>query len=922
MSSTLFTSANASSSSSSNPQVSLMRAKDKPCIHHGLFESCFGARRFSLLSLQAQASKPQSTAEKAVRLHKEIQMAIQKAPVGKGAVFTPVVEERDFSGQLAVITSLGVKANPSYMQKPSKLIIFCELLTKGTQSPQNTRKILGEIIYLAEHDFQETEKLVAGKDTQRVCAALSARFQAALQAHNDRLVKKKAELQANGIQDMQVWISIKKPIEIAKVLITSTGFFNRAIIEQVKKAFLVSGVHAEYERDIACGLDSLKNAQELQQKIEAITKPAAGYYDSNIVIRATLGLAPNEVVTDAHAKMTAISAELSNMRQGPVGNCFAAFLAYELLEMRPDKCLDDFTALLKNDELIRIVEGSPKEFEYVLDISDDDIRKEFTLTPNWKIKGTQVSIWMVPGIRASCKMMGIKEGQEVGLIKLVIADIKKAKNEENPTLTAHKLIYEIASRLKSGPLDVLFTLGKFAFSAETNNPLLRVWESSIAGMAEARTTDLVRSKILTCVSQALKLPLKPVTFSDSLLEQQIQATFQQVLGAKLTLRFDPSISLGGLSADGRSTDGAFVSYEGGKTSSSETRIDTPDKFVTFVEHTIPLTQKALTVNLANDQDREKLVAIMQRVSTFLRDEKEAFLNLALLNYDTENRRVKNPLPNLLQNWEKLEHTPWIDRTGDDNREVLDTYLERPIQTKPVSYTPKNAQDLLRFVLKFARDEQASSHFLDDEYPRTLYPCDTPTHAFSLIPEHPTVTKAVRSDKSIDLWISENVVNPALQISQGAITEQVRTLIIDYISTKILAPEYVDSFKKLMATLNGELSLRAFRSKALEALRKVSHIRPSMLSQRANMLDSYILQLCAELKKTDLHMKAWVGSIVHFADSNWNDGVKDIHFCLFLNPTTEIMQFGSICDDGTGLTLLPQNDWVTNQQWNFYRLGVG
>ena len=890
--------------------------KDKPCIHHGLFESCFGTRR---ITLRAGLNKALSAAEKAVRLHKEVQIAIQKAPAGKGAVFTPAVDEPGFSGKLAVISSLGVKANPSYANKPSKLLIFCEFLTRGTQSPQSIHKTLGEIIYLAEHDFQETEKLVAGKDIQRVCVALSARFQAALQARNDRLEKKRAELQANPLQDMQIWVSIKKPIEIAKLLITSTGFFNTAIIEQVKKSFLTGGVHAEYERNIACGLDNLKNAKELQQKIAAITKPSAGYHDSNIIIRTALGLDHSDVITDAHAKMIALSGLLSNMRQGPVGSCFATFFAYELLEMRPDKCLDDFIALLKNDELTRMVEGTLKEFEYVLDISDDDIHKEFTLTPDWKIKGTQISIWMVPGIQASCKMMGLKEGQESALIKTVIADIKKEKRTENPTLTAHMLIYEIASRLKSGLKETFFNLGKFAFSAETNNPLLRAWESSIAGMAEAKKTDLVRSKILSCVSRALKLPLKPTTFADSVLEQQIQTTFQQVLNGELSLRFDPSISLGSLSpsADGRSTDGAFVLYDGGKTSSSRTRIDTPDKFVTFVEHAIPLTEKALTVNLGDAQEREKLVAILQRVSTFLQKEKETFLNVALLNYDVENRKIKNPL----QAWKNLEHTPWTDCTGDDNREVMDVYLERPINSKPVSYTPKNAQDLLRFVLKFGKEEQASSHFLDDEYPQTLYPCDTPTHAFSLIPEHPTVVKAIRSDKSVDIWISENVVNPALAISQETITEQARTLIIDYMATNILSHEHVKDFKVLMSALDKELSLRAFRLKALDALRKVTQIRPSMLSQRAEMLDSYILQLCIDLQEAVPQMKAWVSSIVHFADSNWNDGVKDIHFCLFLSPATETMQFGSICDDGTGLKILPQGNWITNQQWNFYRLGV-
>ena len=101
------------------------------------------------------------------------------------------------------------------------------------------------------------------------------------------------------------------------------------------------------------------------------------------------------------------------------------------------------------------------------------------------------------------------------------------------------------------------------------------------------------------------------------------------------------------------------------------------------------------------------------------------------------------------------------------------------------------------------------------------------------------------------------------------------------------------------------------------MRSITNTRPSLLSQRADMLDTFILQNCA----SQASMKAWQSSIIHFADSNWNDGVQDIHFCCFFNPATQMVQFGSICNDGTELTLLAQDEWVINQQWNFYRQGL-
>jgi hypothetical protein len=61
--------------------------------------------------------------------------------------------------------------------------------------------------------------------------------------------------------------------------------------------------------------------------------------------------------------------------------------------------------------------------------------------------------------------------------------------------------------------------------------------------------------------------------------------------------------------------------------------------------------------------------------------------------------------------------------------------------------------------------------------------------------------------------------------------------------------------------------------------------------------------------------------IHIADTNWNDGDKDIHFCVYYNPCSQSIQFGMTYDDDSALMPTSVSDWVTGQEWRLFRVGV-
>ena len=77
-----------------------------------------------------------------------------------------------------------------------------------------------------------------------------------------------------------------------------------------------------------------------------------------------------------------------------------------------------------------------------------------------------------------------------------------------------------------------------------------------------------------------------------------------------------------------------------------------------------------------------------------------------------------------------------------------------------------------------------------------------------------------------------------------------------------------------------------------------------------MLDGITLQC---IDPNDLN--ALQQTAVRFANTNWNDGVKDIYFCAYYNPRTGQLGFGTLDEDRTGLQPMDENAWVNGQQWD-------
>ena len=169
--------------------------------------------------------------------------------------------------------------------------------------------------------------------------------------------------------------------------------------------------------------------------------------------------------------------------------------------------------------------------------------------------------------------------------------------------------------------------------------------------------------------------------------------------------------------------------------------------------------------------------------------------------------------------------------------------------------------------------------------------------------------------SPDSWITERMINPGVEIANSVIIDQYRTTVLNRIRNTLIPDWAISQFNTLVQKMGSNLTIRQFRSNILSIIQTCMNPRSSTLTEMAQYIDTYIVQdgLSIDMKKKL--------PIIHIADTNWNDGEKEIHFCVYYNPGDQTIQFGMITDDDTDMMVAAVNDWVTNQEWRLFRTAV-
>lgn len=271
-------------------------------------------------------------------------------------------------------------------------------------------------------------------------------------------------------------------------------------------------------------LISLRDNKKVSISLKKIGKPFSNPLADQI-IRDTLQLPSNKVITDAHAKRAVLSAWMCYLRQN-IGSCFATAPAIIIHDEQFELFLTDIYDLLGTGRLKRTFGGVEYSVPISVSWGSGDLRRPIVLYSGEMREKTE--IWLSPGLIAAFETIEI--WSEESTLKEKIDHTKKlilglgkvgqphqhffittAEEIIRKILLKHHSItendleaFEIRQHTSMSPLLVhvartgsgkseacsafilQFERAKNAFKALSDNALLKTWEFSLASFSETK----------------------------------------------------------------------------------------------------------------------------------------------------------------------------------------------------------------------------------------------------------------------------------------------------------------------------------------------------------------------------------------------------------------------------------------------------
>jgi len=213
---------------------------------------------------------------------------------------------------------------------------------------------------------------------------------------------------------MQESVSVRNVLRsrrLANLLISDkgeilTGHLAR-VIQQLSDHLYSLGPNRQYDtkrqKHILSVLTALKENKNVLRYLKNVSKPYLNPFAEQI-IRYTLQLPANTMITDAHARRAALSALLCYLRQS-VGSCFGTAPAIIIHDEQPEQFLKDIVEVLGTGRLKRTFGGVEYSVPFSVSWGIGDLRKQVLLK---KVELPQeITIALSPGLLAAFEAAGL-----------------------------------------------------------------------------------------------------------------------------------------------------------------------------------------------------------------------------------------------------------------------------------------------------------------------------------------------------------------------------------------------------------------------------------------------------------------------------------------------------------------------------------
>lgn len=388
-------------------------------------------------------------------------------------------------------------------------------------------------IYIDSPSFYSRAFTFACQQRKAIYARDGDNFRRVCAEEYDGLSKR---IDATPIQESCSVRNVLRTRRIANLLINDKGELNLVfiprLIEHLKQHLYSLGPErhhdAKRQEHLLHVLTLLYENKELQRVLKNIDKPHS-HKNAEQIVRDTLLLPSNTVVTDAHTRRAVLSAWLCMLRQN-VGSCFATAPAILVQKEQPEQFLKDIAELFNTGRLQRTFGGVEYSIPLSLSWGAGDLKRPFFLPLGERFEKSEV--WRSPGFEAAFAAVGLidldapSEERLEAVKKLILAGVQTIEwNQPHMLISSEEIIrkallkhlnltekdiqdYEnrpqgmIHTSLLMQPVSVKTAAGgkgqqsalfltqieqaMTAFKGLASNALLKAWEFSLASFSETK----------------------------------------------------------------------------------------------------------------------------------------------------------------------------------------------------------------------------------------------------------------------------------------------------------------------------------------------------------------------------------------------------------------------------------------------------
>lgn len=428
---------------------------------------------------------------------------------------------------------------------------------------------------------------------------------------------------------------------------------------------------------------------------------------------------------------------------------------------------------------------------------------------------------------------------------------------------------EVQGRAKHFPYLVEF--GKESESPSTFHPLLRVWENAIAGMSEAKSGGLLNTALLKSFCYLFEKRCKRLQIRS--FDPNFAEKLEHALEKKFLYLYDPTNNTN----ETKGYSGAFILHE--KTNqglrpilSSEDFFSTAYRFIIDV----------FGPEFAREEQSPKCQCIL--------------LRKLLKYYHPSNADLQcNPA-----SIEVIKYTPWRTAIGNNPKIAFKIYNEGLQNLENFEFKPHHAEDLMKEIHHLLKAMPKKTKQELTQSPIQLTPMRIPgMHAFSMILNHPSILPYY--DHFIPFPDAENYAKlPVLKSLKRKLVEQA--------TQEFIPKDKRDDVTSKLKKGSSATTIQEFRDHLIAQL-KDNLPADASLSNVQLKVDKWIYDALPLKKRLEIDR-----SIVHIADSNWQDDIHDIHYGIGVNPASGQIELMNVLDDGRVYKYLSQNSYLQFHTW--------